>query len=63
MVTLEEMQLPVGFSQHALPGWAERQTDSAMTGDKGIPNTGLPLKASLEAENYFHQRGMASSPI
>lgn len=62
MATLEEMQLQMGFSQHALPGWAKRQIDSAMTGDKGIPNT-EPLKASLEAENFFRQLGMASLPI
>lgn len=40
-----------------------QKTDSAMTGGKGIPSTEVPLKASLEAENYFQQPGMASLPI
>lgn len=46
MVTLEEMQLQMGFSQHALLGWAEMQSGSVTTGGKRVPRTELPLKAS-----------------
>lgn len=63
MVALEEMQLQMGFSQHALPGWVKLQIDGARTGGKGIPNTELPRKASPGAENYFQQPGLASLPI
>lgn len=63
MAALEEMQLQMGFSQHALPGWAKLQIDDAMTGGKGIPNTELPRKTSLGAENYFQQPGLTSLPI
>lgn len=47
----------------ACSAWLGQKTDSAMTGGKGIPNTEVPLKASLEAENDFQQPGMASLPI
>lgn len=46
MVALEEIQLQMGFSQHALSGWVKLQIDGARTGGKGIPNTELPRKAS-----------------
>lgn len=46
MVTLEEMQLLMGFSQHSLLGWAEMQIDSAPTGVKRAPHTELHLESS-----------------
>lgn len=46
MVTLEEMQLLMGFSQHSLLGWAEMQIGSATTGGKWTPYIELCLKAS-----------------
>lgn len=46
MVTLEEMQLLMGFSQHSLLGWAEIQIDSATSGVKRAPHTKPHLEAS-----------------
>lgn len=47
MVTLEEMQLLMGFSQHSLLGWAEMQVDNpATTGVKRAPHTELHLESS-----------------
>lgn len=46
MVTLEEMQLLMGFSQHSLLGWAEMQVDTATTGVQRAPHTELHLESS-----------------
>lgn len=66
MVTLEEMQLQMGFSQHALLGWAEMQSGSVTTGGKRVPRTELPLKASggrelLSATRDDFVTGLSSS--